>query len=249
MRLPAFDYDTAAFDVGRFGRAKVVVDASFFIVAFALTYQFWSRPSMSNLLLTVFGIAAIFGSILIHEFAHAVFARRYRIPVTLIEIHVFGGTVHFGWRPAKLSQDVALTFAGPASNLILAAVCFVLLMPFAATTAVSPLAVVGSGFDVIAFVRRALTFAMYVNLGLGLVNLLPAFPLDGGWIAYRTLTHRFGQRNAGMIVGSLGIVLAAFSGLVFLASLFAGMAIYSPPDFRSNLDALQAARRGEPVPV
>jgi hypothetical protein len=50
-------------------------------------------------------------------------------------------------------------------------------------------------------------------------------------------------------VGSLGVALATVSTLVLFGSLLAGMAIYAPPDFRSNLEALSAARRGDPILV
>src|SRR5262245_38368852 len=128
MRFPSFNLQAGTFDIGRFGRAPIELHAGFFLVALALTLQFWKRFTLSGLALTVIGIAIIFGSVLIHELAHAMYARRYNIPVARIDIHMFGGTVMFGWRPSRLSQDVAVTFAGPASNLILAALCYVLLL-------------------------------------------------------------------------------------------------------------------------
>lgn len=244
MRFPSFDYQAGTFDIGRFGRAPIELHAGFFLVALALTFQFWKRGTLTGLALTVIGIAVIFGSVLVHELAHALYARRYNIPVSRIDIHFFGGTVQFGWRPPQLSQDLALTFAGPASNLILAGICWKLLQLVPDGEAVRL-----SGVDPAWFIGRAVSFAMYINLGLGLVNLLPAFPLDGGWMAYRLLAQRVGRRNAGLIVGSLGVVLATLSTLVLFGSLLAGMAIYAPPDFRSNLDALRAARRGDPILV
>src|SRR5437868_14171053 len=109
MRFPTFDMQTATFAVGRFGRAPIDLHAAFFITALALTMQFWKRATFSGLVLTVIGVVVIFGSVLIHELAHSVFARRYRIPVTRIDLHMLGGIVQFGWRPARISQDVALT--------------------------------------------------------------------------------------------------------------------------------------------
>lgn len=248
MRLPIFRFNTVSFDIGRFGRAPVELHAGFFLVALALTCPFWMRYTPSGLALTLIGIVVSLASILIHELAHALFARRYNIPVVRVDIHAFGGTVQFGWRPKRLSQDIALTFAGPASNLALAALAGLLLL-----LVLEPHMVKGGcewmqqGYEEPGVAGRALFFAMYINLGLGLVNLLPAFPLDGGWIAYRVLTHRFGERSAGIVVGSLGVALAVVSTLVFLASLLSGLAIYAPPDFRSNLDALRAARRGDSI--
>jgi Zn-dependent protease len=205
---------------------------------------------LAGLVLTVIGAVIVFISILIHELAHAVFARRYRIPVSQIDIHCFGGMVHFGWRPPRLSQDLALTFAGPASNFILAALCYglLLLLPEAAPKMVQ----VGSsliqmGFEPPSILARPLRFALYLNLGLGIFNMLPAFPLDGGWIAYRVLTNYLSRRVAGIIVGSLGLVVGAVAGLAFVASMLTGAVFFAPPNIQANLDALRAARRGDPV--
>jgi Zn-dependent protease len=215
----------------------------------ALTYQFWKRHSLEGLALTLIGIGILFAAILIHELAHTVFARRYNIPVSGIDIHALGGTVVFAWRPSRMSQDLMLTFAGPASNLVLAAISGVaLLLVLEPHMVKSGCEMIEDGFEPPhTIVSRALYFAMWVNLGLGLVNLLPAFPLDGGWISYRLLTHRFGQRAAGITVASLGLVFAGISTLVFIGSMFSGMAIYAPPDFHSNMDALSAARQGRPI--
>jgi Zn-dependent protease len=204
--------------------------------------------TLTGLALTLVGIVVIFGSVLIHELAHAMLARRYDIPVARIDIHMFGGTVQFGWRPQRLSRDVALTFAGPASNLVLAAVSGLLLL-----FVLEPHMVkdgcewMQQGYEEPGFAGRALFFGMYINLGLGLVNLLPAFPLDGGWIAYRVLTYRFGARKAGIVVGALGVALASVSTLVFVGSILSGFAIYAPPNFRSNLEALRTAQRGDSI--
>jgi Zn-dependent protease len=235
MRFPRFDFQSATLDVGRFGPAPIALHASFFIAAFALTLQFWKRYSLEGLALTLIGIVILFASVLVHELAHAVFARRYNIPVSRIDIHALGGTVHFGWWPARVAQDLALTFAGPASNLVLAAFCGVaLLFVLEPHMVKAGCEMVEDGFKPANTIfSRALVFAMWINLGLGLINLLPAFPLDGGWISYRLLTHRFGVRRAGIVVASLGILFATISTLVLLCSMLAGMAIYAPPDFHS----------------
>jgi Zn-dependent protease len=250
MRFPTFNSQTGTFGIGRFGRAPIELHVAFFLLALALTSRFWMRGTLTGLVLAVIGIVVIFGSVLIHELAHAAFARRYRIPVSHIDIHFFGGAVYFAWRPARLSQDLALTFAGPASNFILAGLCYglLLLLPDPAPRMVQyGSAMIQMGFEPPSFFERPLTFALYLNLSLGIFNMLPAFPLDGGWIAYRVLTKRFGGRLAGLVVGSLGIVLGALCVLVFVASILSGVGICAPPNFQANLDALRTARRGDPI--
>lgn len=245
MRFPTLDFRAATFDVGRVGRAPIALHASFVIVALALTFQFWMHSTLEGLALTLISILVIFSSILIHELAHAVLARRYDIPVDRIDIHALGGAVQFGARPKQLSQDLAITLAGPVANLGLAALFgLLLLLVLEPHMRKDGCEWMEDGYEALGFAGRALNFAMVLNLGLGLINLLPAFPLDGGRIAYRVLNERFGRRKAGIAVASLGVAFAALSTLVFIGSLFSGMAIYAPPDFRSNLEALRAARRG-----
>ena len=90
-----------------------------------------------------------------------------------------------------------------------------------------------------------------VNLALGILNLLPAFPLDGGIIARELLQPHLGLQRATKIVGACGLVLSALRFPVMLVAAAAGFFVWLPPPFRANWRALRgsgkAKRRRKPA--
>jgi membrane-associated protease RseP (regulator of RpoE activity) len=93
-------------------------------------------------------------------------------------------------------------------------------------------------FEAPAILSRTLLLAAILNLGLGLLNLLPAFPLDGGTIAQDLLGGRLGNRRATLIVGICGLVLTCIGTIVALALLLAGTPVFAPLSFRQNWRAI-----------
>ena len=92
-----------------------------------LACPFWSIGNLRGLKLAGLFIAVIFASVLLHELAHAVVAKRYGLSVLRIDIHPLGGLVQFWYQPLKRSQDFAIALAGPMSNLAIGLVALVLL--------------------------------------------------------------------------------------------------------------------------
>ena len=101
-------------------------------------------------------------------------------------------------------------------------------------------------FEAPAVLSRTLLLASILNLGLGLLNLLPAFPLDGGTIAQDLLGERLGSRRATLIVGVCGLVLTCIGAVVALMMLLAGTPIFAPLSFRQNWRAIVENWRGGP---
>ena len=81
---------------------------------------------------------------------------------------------------------------------------------------------------------------------MGLLNLLPAFPLDGGTIAQDLLGGRLGNRRATLIVGVCGLVLTCIGAVVALMMLLAGTPIFAPLSFRQNWCAIVENWNGGP---
>jgi Zn-dependent protease len=247
LTLPKFSYVDGSLEIGRFAQAPIRVHASFFLAAGALTLPYWNSIRLSGLLLSLFGAASVLVSVLAHELAHAQVARRFGVPALRIDLDLFGGVVQFWSRPRTRLQDFAIVLAGPLSNLALAAVAFVLL---AAIGKPQPELILLGGqlvpdpFPMPGVAARALTFVRYLNCGLFAVNLLPAFPLDGGKLAFMLIARRSSDRLATMIVGCLGVALAVMSWCVLLMTVLAGRPVWSPPGFRLNWEAVQVAWRG-----
>ena len=121
----------------------------------------------------------ILGSILVHEIAHSAVAQKYGLKVTEIELYLFGGASKIEEEPKTPKSEVVITLVGPLSSLILGGLF--LLIVFGIPT---PLP---------AILAVTLLYSGISNIGLGLFNLLPAFPVDGGRILRAYLWHRRGD--------------------------------------------------------
>lgn len=118
----------------------------------------------------------ILGSILVHEIAHSVVAQKYGLKVSEIELYLFGGASKIEEEPKSPKSEVLITIVGPLSSLILGGT-FLLI-------------VFGIPIPLPAILAVTLLYSGISNIGLGLFNLLPAFPVDGGRILRAYLWHR-----------------------------------------------------------
>ncbi len=183
----------------------VTIQPWFFVMAWWLGYS--SIPDVPGQLLW---IGVVFLGILLHELGHALAARRLGLHPE-ITLHTFGGLT--SWRPTRRVspwQEIGITFAGPAVGIAIG------LAALAARHGglAAPFTVAG----------RVLEFAVWVNLGWGVLNLLPVLPLDGGSIVATAATALFGRRGrigARVFSVVLTVALAAW-GAVSL-DLFLGL--------------------------
>ena len=109
-----------------------------------------------------------FGSILLHELAHSLVARREGLPVTSITLFIFGGVSALGGEPATPGQEFRVAIVGPLVSFVLAAA-------FAGAALAGHLSGVGS--------EPPAAVALYlaiINFAVGVFNMLPGYPLDGG---------------------------------------------------------------------
>jgi Zn-dependent protease len=107
----------------------------------------------------------LFGAVLLHELSHALVARVHGLPVRDITLHVFGGVSHLEGEPPSPRAEFLIAVVGPLTSLGLAG----LLWAVRATGAVAA----GSP-------RAVVDYLIVVNAAVGIFNLLPGFPLDGG---------------------------------------------------------------------
>lgn len=106
-------------------------------------------------------------SIVFHEMAHSLVARRYGMPIRGITLFIFGGVAEMEEEPPNARSELLMAAAGPAASFLLAAALFLLFY----------LASVSSGPEPI---KATLWYLASLNGILALFNLVPAFPLDGG---------------------------------------------------------------------
>ncbi|MDT5145238.1 MAG: hypothetical protein QOE52_4292 [Mycobacterium sp.] len=162
------------------------------------------------------GAAVLLASLLAHELTHALVARRAGVPVSDVTLWLFGGVTRLGGEAQTAETEFRIAVSGPVTSLALAGV-------FAA------LAVAFRQLGVANIAVGVAWWLSGINVLLGLFNLLPGAPLDGGRVLSAYLWRRhsdkvrgeLGATRGGRIVGYLLIGLGLFEFMV--ASIVSGV--------------------------
>ena len=103
---------------------------------------------------------------------------------------------------------------------MLASISFLLLLPLLEPHMVkSGCEMIEDGYEPMGFVGKILAFAMFANLSLATLNLLPVRPLDGGWITWTNIRQRGDRLRADLAAGAQAIALGTSSLMLFVATL------------------------------
>jgi Zn-dependent protease len=184
--------------IGRVLGIPIDLDYSWFLIAALITWilavnyypaEFKGGTSAEYWLMGAVTAVLFFGSIVVHELAHSWVALRYKIPVQRITLFIFGGVSQIAGEPPSASAEFLIAVVGPLTSLALAAIFFLL-------------------ERLLVSAPPALAVAKYlalINGLLGLFNLIPAFPLDGGRI-FRAIVWGMNKnfRRATLIAASTG---------------------------------------------
>ena len=194
--------------IGRFSGIDVRMHITFLLLIGWVALLYWRQgQSVASALAGVIFILAVFLCVVLHEFGHALAARRYGIRTRDIILLPIGGVARLEKLPTNPLHELWVSLAGPAVNVAIAAILFVWLK-FTASFESVQLITVTTG----PFFERLLA----VNLFMIAFNMIPAFPMDGGRVLRAILAMRSSHGRATQIAASIGQGIAVFFGVIGL---------------------------------
>lgn len=215
-----------SFRIGTIAGLAIYIHVSWLIVLVFLTFSLangWfpasypGYPFITYLLLGLLSTLLLFASVLLHEIAHSLVARSRGLPVKNIVLFIFGGVSNIEQEPQTPGIEFAMAFVGPVVSLLIGGVCL------------------GIWFlirDSHTLVEPVLVYLALTNIFLGIFNLLPGFPLDGGRVLRSIIWKVTGNADkatriaalVGQIIGYLFIFMGIwlFFGLNTLDGLWLG---------------------------
>jgi Zn-dependent protease len=169
---------------------------------FPSTYPSWSLSARiaAGLITSVL----FFGSVLVHELMHSIVSQRQGVPVQSITLFFLGGVSQITSEPKQPADEFRMAIIGPLSSLVIGGIFFGI---YFAWHDVDTFAV--------QFIMAIAYWLGYINLFLGIFNLIPGFPLDGGrvlrsliwWRSHNLKSATRIASNIGRVVGFIFIFL------------------------------------------
>ena len=194
--------------LARIAGIDVYMHATFLLIIGWVAYSHWTEQGTLDAVISgVFFILLLFAFVVMHEYGHALTARKFGIKTRDITLYPIGGVARLERMPEKPIEELWVALAGPAVNVVIAIVLFGYLLltrtfePFTSLT-------ISTG----SFIERL----MIVNLWLVGFNLIPAFPMDGGRVLRALLGLRLEYVQATQIAATVGQGFAFIFGFIGL---------------------------------
>ncbi|HEX3550257.1 MAG TPA: M50 family metallopeptidase [Candidatus Elarobacter sp.] len=189
--------------------------AVYAFITFALSRGLGMLPQPEAYALAAVCALALFASVVAHELAHALVARRYGVRTDAITLFLFGGVATLEREPGSPRADALIALAGPLLSALLAAVALALVFAADWFLAHGP---VRDAFNALG------TYVVVANAVLAVFNLAPAYPMDGGRVLRAVLWRRLHDREAATRIASrAGMVFAL---LIVAAGVLLAMAVH-----------------------
>lgn len=212
---------------------------TFFLLLAYVGYVGWRDDGVPGLWWSAGLLVAVFTCIVLHEFGHAFMAMRFGVRVRSVLVTFVGGIALLDSIPKRPIQEFLIAIAGPAVNVVIAALLWVTVGPPSDWEALS----ISSPIDFARLVLEA-------NVVLLIFNLIPAFPMDGGRILRALLATKlpyvratFWAVTVAKVLLGAGILYSLYSGQIWKALIFvfifsAGEAEYRAVKRREAQEAL-----------
>jgi transposase-like protein/predicted transcriptional regulator len=229
--------------IGTFAGIGVYVHATFLILIVWVALAHWQTGhNVAAAAAGVGFILALFACVVLHEFGHALTARRFGIKTRDITLLPIGGLARLERMPDDPRQELWVALAGPAVNVVIAAGLFAVLRSTGTLAPVVTLTPTGGSF---------LERLMILNVFLAVFNMLPAFPMDGGRVLRALLATRMEYTRATHAAATIGQGMALFFGLVGLFTnpflIFIALFVWIGAGQEAAMTQMKAALGGIPL--
>lgn len=206
-----------SFRIGQLAGIDIYINVSWIIILVFLTWSLavsWFPaiyPGWSTATYWITSLIAallLFVSVLLHELAHSVVARARGLSVHNITLFIFGGVSNIEQEPTSAGIEFQMAVVGPVVSILIGIICYLLLLPLRGVN--SPVAGV-------------LGYLAITNVALGVFNLIPGFPLDGGRVLRSIIWKVTGSlRKATRAATIVGEIVAYLFILVGIWQFFTG---------------------------
>lgn len=199
--------------IGKVMGIDILLNFSWFFILLLITYSLAvgffpvAAPGFSVVAYWIMGLVAsvlLFASVLFHELSHSFIAKRNGLPVSSITLFIFGGVSNITEEPKTPGIEFRMAIAGPAMSFLLAGVFLVLWA-------------LGESVHAGRFITSIALYLWIINLILGIFNLVPGFPLDGGRVLRSILWA--GERNLRKATRQASVVGQGFGYFLILGGL------------------------------
>ncbi|MDD2676876.1 MAG: site-2 protease family protein [Methylacidiphilaceae bacterium] len=195
-----------AWKIGVVRGIEIDIHFSFLLlVAWVAVGAYATRGSAFDILSSVLFLIPLFAIIVLHELGHALTAQRFGIQTRNITLYPIGGVARLERMPDDPRQELLVALAGPAVNVVLAALLYVILLLTGG---------VQSWTNIHWLDGNLLLNLFWINVTLAAFNLLPAFPMDGGRVLRALLAARMGADQATQIAAAVGKSMAFLFGVL-----------------------------------
>ena len=193
------------FRLGSVAGIDVNVSGSWFLIVAVIAVMFAPRIQEEFPDLGGWAYAAaiaftllLYVSVLLHEISHALAARSFGMPVHSINLHFLGGATEIGEEASTPWREFIVAVVGPLTSLAVGGLGILALLPM------------DEGL-----LRYSIALLAGANLVVGILNLVPGLPLDGGRVLQAAVWGISGNRRTGVVVAAWGGRLAAIAALLY----------------------------------
>jgi Zn-dependent protease len=191
--------------IGSVGGTAILIHVTFLLFLVWLGAIYYRQGGIEAAWQGTIFIVLIFLCVLLHELGHVFAARRYGVKTRDVTLWPFGGIANMERMPDKPSEELVVALAGPAVNVVIAAVLLLWLGP--QLDADNLTRIEDPAVSLAAKVAGA-------NIILVLFNMIPAFPMDGGRVLRALLAMRMGNARATELAATIGQGFAVVFGVV-----------------------------------